>query len=861
MATQLLIVEDEETPGVEAIDPTVVPTEDGGAIVDFSEPQEPDPSQAFAEIGWDGNLAEVLSEETLHKIGAGICDAVEQDDDSRDEWKKTIKEGMDLLGFISTPRDKPFPGACGVVYPLVTEAAIRFQARAIAEMFPEGGPVDCQILGEETEEARDQAERVRDYLNYLLTEIDEDYFDDYEQMLFFLSLQGSTFRKVWRDQVEGITKSRFILADDAIVSYSGERITHVLKLSPNEIKRSQLAGVYRDVDLIPVSQEPDAGPLTEKANEIEGVTPPPDDKEARRKVFETHAELEIEEDPGHGPEGLKVPYIVTVDEESQKVLAVRRNWREGDQKFKARDYFVHYKFFPGLGQYGYGYIHIAGGTARAITSILRQLVDAGQFANLPALIKAKGTLSKEQNNQPFAPGEIREVEVADPSVPMNQSIMPVPFKEPSSALLQMMNGLIESGNRLTNLLDAEVGDGSTQQAVGTVIALLEQSLQVQSAIRKRMHRAQRKEFRLLAEHEAENVPPEGYPFNVQGGNRQVMQKDFDQRIDIVPISDPKNFTAVQRMMQAEFVKQTAAGAPQLHDPRKVLKFVYRAGNVDADELLAPEPPPPYTGDVNSENMRALAGNQLQVRPDQDHESHCMAHLLMLQAPGVMMSPAGQILFRHAVDHELWGIWAKEAQVVQQASQTPNAQMALRQAQAMGAQVQPVQLPPPGQPMPPEMERAYDKSTAQAMQAVLAKLKAMIPMPPGQQDPAMVQAQTNAEDVKLKDEREREKLRLDAEKNQDATAVKYTELALDAAMAQRQAVQQQQEAQTERVMRLGEGQIAREHEAAQSAQTAHLQMLEGEQSRRFDSAEQERSRQHQAAQSERDRAMQPPPGVA
>lgn len=776
MATQFRVEDDDILPIAEP-EPSIVETEDGGAVVDFEPPAE-DQTPDIVQAQWGDNLAEFLDDTALNSIGGEVCEAVKIDDASREEWKKVIKEGMDLLGFVSMPRSTPFEGACGVVYPMITEAAIKFQARAYVEMCPDGGPVDAIVLGAETKETTDQAERVRDFMNWHCTEKDEAYYPDYDQMLLWLPILGSVFRKIWYDPAADLVTSRYVHPDDLIVSYGASdidtapRVTQELRYTANELRRLQIAGFYRDVELVPVTQHADPGPLSEKADEIEGVEPSQADPTARRKLYEVHTELDLEADPVERPEGLKLPYVVTIDEESQVVLSIRRSWKEGDPRFKRRSYFVHYRYLPGLGCYGYGLLHVAGGLARAATSLLRQLVDAGQFANLPGGLKAKG-VKAEQNTTPIAPGEWREIDVMDPTRPVSNLFAPLPYKEPSAALLQMMNGIIESGQRLTSTTDAEVGDGSSQQPVGTVLALIENAVQIQSAVHKRMHQAQRKEFRLMAELHAEHAPQEGYPFNVVGGDRKVMAKDFDQRIDIVPVSDPKSFTATQRIAKAQYEMQVASQAPPgMFNIKEVFKRnLRRAGIDDAEAIMSPDPPEPYTGDPNSENMAAAMGKPLKVRPDQDHDAHCTAHLLMLQVPGMMMSPAGQILLRHAVDHDLWGIWAEQAAKAQQAQPSPEV---AAQMQAMGVQPQPLQFPMPGQPMDPAMENIYAKATAEAMRRVVDKLKAMVAMPPGQQDPAMVQAQTNAEDVKLQDERERIKIALDAKNKAEALAVKERE---------------------------------------------------------------------------------------
>lgn len=816
MATQYLVEEDDEP--VEGPSPSLIPTEDGGAIIDLDGEMldEEEPSIETAE--WNANLAELLSDDVLRKIGGEVIDNVKADDDSREEWKQGIKTGMDLLGFINTPRSEPFPGACGVTYPLITEAAIKFQARAIAEMFPEGGPVDTIILGQENDQVRDQSERVRDYLNYLLTEQDEGYYPDFDQMLLWLPILGSVVRKIWFDPSVNMVMSRYKHPDNIIINYGASdldtapRVTDALLYTPNEIKKLQIAGFYRDVELTPVTQEADAGPLADKAQDIEGVSPTPSDPSARRKVFEVHTELDIEEDPVERPEGLLLPYIVSVDEESQVVLAIRRNWREGDPLFKRRAYFVHYRYLPGLGCYGFGLLHIAGGLARASTSLLRQLVDAGQFANLPGGLKAKGN-KNEQNNAPIGPGEWREIDVIDPTKPVSNMFAPLPYKEPSATLMNLMTGIIEAGQRLTSIADAEIGDGSTQQPVGTVLALIENHAQIQSSIHKRMHQAQRKEFRLLAEQVAEHAPAEGYPFSVKGGDQRVMAQDFDGRVDVVPVSDPKSFTATQRIAKAQFEMQLASSAPPgLFNVKEVFKrSLRRAGIDDADAIMQPDGPQPYTGDPNSENMAAAAGTPLKVRPDQDHAAHCMAHLLMLQVPGFAQSPAGQIIFRHAVEHELWGIWAAKAQEFSAMAQNPQ----------VGPQMQqrglPPQLPMPGQPMPPDMENAFAQMTAQAMQGVVAKLKSMVPLPPGMNDPAMIQAQTNAEDVKLKDEREREKIAVQARTEDKKLLVQQAEHADDIALEYEKLTQTEDQNQIALEAQLREGVASRHQQSAMQSQ--------------------------------------------
>lgn len=760
----------------------------GGMMVTMGGPED----QVAPDLGalpWDTNLADAIDETELAKVGQAVIEAVERDEESRSEWTKTIKDAIDLLGFKNTPRDEPFEGSCGVTYPMLAEAAIRFQSRAIIEMFPEGGPADVKVLGEETDETREQAERVRDYVNYHLTEVDTGYEADFDQMLFSLATHGSVVRKVYDDPIEGITVSRFIQADDFVIAYGAtdinrSRVTHKLRMTSNEVRKMQLSGAWSDIELVPINQEADRGPLREAGDEITGAEPSQDDPSARREIYEVHVDAEIPGDdnwpdpqdpmapPQQKPEGLKLPYVITIDKESQKVLAIKRNWRRGDPLFKREPYFVHYRYIAGDGFYGLGLLHIIGGLARGSTALLRQLIDAGQMANLPGGFKAKGA-KPEHNTKPISFGEWREIDTM--GMPVRDAFAPLPFKEPSAVLMQLMQGLMEAGGRLASLTDAEVGDGSTQQAVGTVLALLENATQIQSAIHKRMHRAQKTELRLIVSRIARAVPQEGYPYNVQGGNRTVMASDFDDRVDVIPISDPKNFTATQRIAKAQFLLQTAATGAQFHNGKAVFRRAYQmVGLDDTDSLMTPDPPKPQPADPLTENLAAMQGLPLAVRPDQDHEAHSETHLAFLRLPNAMQQQWFGPILRHAVEHEVWSIWA----AMQAAAGTP--------------------LPQLGQPMPPPVENAFAAFGAVAMQKVLARINAMVPQvtPP---DPAMMQAETNAKEVDLtnaveqakvalkaaeiaqKAEIEQAKIAQKADEHEDKMELQHTQLAVDTRM--------------------------------------------------------------------------------
>lgn len=779
----------------------------GGMLVTTGGPAE-ETAPDLGALPWDSNLADAISEAELSKVGQAVVEAVERDEKSRSEWAKTIKDGIDLLGFKNTPRDEPFAGSCGVTYPMLAEAAVRFQSRAIIEMFPEGGPADVKVLGEETDQTREQAERVRDYTNYHLTEVDVGYEADFDQMLFPFALHGSAFRKVYDDPIEGHTVSRFVPADDIIVAYGATdinrvRVTHRLRMNANEVRKMQLSGQWSDIELVPVTEEAERGPLREAADEITGAEPSTDDPSARREIYEVHIDAEIPgddlwPDPANPmapavrkPDGLKLPYVITVDKESQKVLSIKRNWRQGDTLFRREPYFVHYRYIAGDGFYGLGLLHIIGGLARGSTALLRQLVDAGQMANLPGGFKAKGA-RPEHNSKMIGFGEWREIDTG--GMPVRDAFAPLPFKEPSSVLFQLMQGLMESGGRLGGLTDAEVGDGSTQQAVGTVLALLENATQIQSAIHKRLHRAQKTELRMIVARIARAIPEGGYPYNVQGGNRTVMAQDFDDRVDVVPISDPKNFTATQRIAKAQFLLQTAGGAAALHNGKAVYQRAYQlVGIDDADSLMVPDPPKPQPADPLTENLAAMQGMPVATRPDQDHAAHSETHLAFLGLPNAMQQRWFGPLLRHAVEHEVWSIWAATQGNI-------------------GAQ-----LPPLGKPMPPQIENIFAQFAAPAMAKAVARINAMAPQIAAPADPAMVQAETNAKEVEQTNLIERAKVALKAAEiaqkgqieqakieqktaeHEDKMELQHTELAVDTRMETSRAAQSARDAAAGREM--------------------------------------------------------------
>ena len=506
------------------------------------------------------------------------------------EWEEGYVKGLDLLGIKYEERTQPFAGASGVTHPLIAESVTQFQAQCYKELLPAGGPVKTQIIGMKDQAREEQATRVKDFMNYQITEVMEEFDTDTDQMLFYLPLSGSTFKKVYYDPLKQRAVAMFIPAEDMVIPYSAtdiatsSRVTHVLRMDENQVRKMQVAGEYRDIELSSSYDDSD-GSVKEKVRELDGT-----DKSHMDDIYtilEMHVDLDIEgfedRDPMGEPTGIKLPYIVTLDKGSGEILSIRRNFRADDPLKRKRQYFVHYKFLPGLGFYGFGLIHMIGGLGRAATSILRQLIDSGTLANLPAGFKARG-LRIRNDDEPLNPGEFRDIDA--PGGDIRSSIIPLPFKEPSGTLAQLLGSLIDAGRRFVSIADQQVGQNmGKEMPVGTTVALLERGMKVMSAIHKRLHYAQKQEFRLLASILAENLPPE-YPYDVSGGNRQVKQTDFDGRIDIIPVSDPNIFSMAQRVTLAQTQLQLAQSNPQVHNLYQAYRRMYLALEVqNIDEVL------------------------------------------------------------------------------------------------------------------------------------------------------------------------------------------------------------------------------------------------------------------------------------
>ena len=630
----------------------VIPDGQGGAMVQalaeaiMGAEQEP-------EVPHNANLAELLDDGYLGELSSDLRGSYEEDLESRSEWEETYTKGLDQLGVKHEERSQPFEGASGVTHPLIAESVTQFQAQAYKELLPSGGPVKTQVIGLQDVAREEQASRVKDFMNYQIMEVMEEFDPDMDQLLFYLPLSGSTFKKVYFDEAKQRAVSTFIPAQDLVVPYAASdlatasRVTHVLRMDANEVRKMQIAGFYRDVELSKYDEGEDE--VRQKIDEIQGTSRTYTDE--IYTILEMHVDLDIEgfEDmgPNGEPTGIALPYIVTIDEGSGQVLGIRRNFEEGTGLAKKTQYFVHYKFMPGLGFYGFGLIHMIGGLGRAATSILRQLIDAGTLANLPAGFKARGVRVRN-DDEPLQPGEWRDIDA--PGGNIRDAIIPLPYKEPSGTLAQLLGALIEGGRRFVSLADQQTGDGNTAAPVGTTVAMLERGMKVMSAIHKRLHYSQRQEFRVLARIFRDNLPPE-YPYEVEGGNRMIKAQDFDNRVDVIPVSDPNIFSMAQRVTLAQTQLQLAQSNPQLHNLHSAYRRMYQALEVQNIDEILPPPPQPQPLDPAIENARALMGEILNTFPEQDHDIHIRIHMAFMKTPLVMTSP--QVMgtfYSHIMEH-------------------------------------------------------------------------------------------------------------------------------------------------------------------------------------------------------------------
>jgi hypothetical protein len=663
--------------------------DDGGVTVDF------DPSGDDEEDGdFYRNLAEDVDDRELGSLSSDLMSQYDSNKASRSDWEDSYSKGLELLGFNYEERTMPFRGASGVTHPLLAEAAIQFQAQAFNELLPSDGPVKTQVFGDTSSGQIQQANRVKEFMNYYIMNVMKEYTPEFDQMLFYLPLAGSTFKKVYYDEVLERAVSKFVPAENLIVPYetsdldSCPIIAQALRMPFNELRKKQVAGFYRDIPVLPSQGNNDLGGAQEEYDKIQGMSSSQIDYDCT--LIEFHVDLDLEGfeelDEDGEPTGIKVPYIVTVSEDSGVVLSIRRNFVEDDAKRAKIQYFVHYKFLPGFGFYGLGLIHAIGGLSRTATAALRQLIDAGTFSNLPAGFKTRG-LRVRNEDEPLQPGEFRDVDA--PGGVLRDSLMPLPFKGPDATLYQLLGFVVDAGRRFATITDMKVGDGNQQAAVGTTIAMLEQGSRVMSAVHKRMHYAMREEFKLLARIMSEYLPSE-YPYMVAGAQRSVKQEDFDDRIDVIPVSDPNIFSQSQRIALAQAELQLATQAPELHDMHEAYRRMYHAlGVKDVDKILKPRAEETLIPkDPAQENIDALDSAILKAYEGQSHDAHIQAHLTFATSPIVAQMPmVGVNLLKHVLEHVK--LKAQEQAVVQFLQQTggqPASEEQMLELEALESQI-------------------------------------------------------------------------------------------------------------------------------------------------------------------------------
>ena len=622
----------EESLEIEIVDPESVSISAGGdTIFEFDEDDFEN-----EDIPHDANLAEFIEDNLLGTIANDLVGAFRADKESRSDWERSYIEGLDLLGLKHEERTTPWDGACGVFHPLLTEAVIRFQSQAIQEIFPASGPVKTTIVGKISDEREKQAHRVQDYLNYMLTEKMTEYRSETERMLFSLPLAGSAFRKVYYDPSMGRPCSMFVPAEDFVVSYGAsdletcERATHIMKRTSNEVRKLQISGFYADIELPNSSPGLSGGAdrIKDKYNELTGDEPSYD-SDSRHTILEMMVDLDLEgfEDmDGDEPTGIQLPYVVSIDLSSRMILSIRRNWYEDDKRKLKRQHFVHYQYMPGLGFYGFGLIHMIGGLAKSATSLLRQLVDAGTLANLPGGLKSRG-LRIKGDDTPIMPGEFRDVDV-----PGGTNIRFLPYKEPSTVLYQLMGDIVEEGRRFASAADVKASDMNAEAPVGTTLAILERSMKVMSAVQARLHASMRTELRLVSK-VVKDFGPDEYPYEEE--DQAVTREDFDDRVDVIPVSDPNAGTMAQRIMQYQAALQLAQQAPELYDLPLLHRQMLEILNIrDSDKIV------PLEGDMEptdpiSENMNIINGEPVKAFAYQDHEAHIITHKSLIEDPKIM----------------------------------------------------------------------------------------------------------------------------------------------------------------------------------------------------------------------------------
>jgi hypothetical protein len=701
--------------------------DDGGVTIDFDPQDEREVDGDFY-----ANLAEEISDRELSRIGGELLDEFDANKASRQEWEDAYSNGLGLLGFTYEERTQPFRGASAVTHPLLAEAATQFQAQAFNELLPASGPVRTYILGKETREKVNQSQRVRQFMNYYITTVMEDYTPDMDQMLFYLPLAGSTFKKTYYDEVLDRAVSKFVPAENLVVPYETSdletcpNITQVVRMSLNDLRKKQVSGFYMDVDVVPA--QGDSSSISDQMDKIEGLSASQIDYDCT--VLECHVDLDLDGyedlDEDGEPTGIKIPYVVTLSQDNGQVLAIRRNYLEDDPLRKKIQYFTHFKFLPGFGFYGLGLIHTIGGLSRTATAALRQLIDAGTLSNLPAGFKARG-LRIRDDDEPLQPGEFRDVDAPGGSI--RDSLMPLPFKGPDQTLFNLLGFVVQAGQRFATITDLKVGDGNENAAVGTTMAMMEQGSRVMSAVHKRLHYAMRQEFKILARVMSESLP-QVYPYSVVGDDATVMRSDFDGRIDVVPVSNPNVFSQSQRIMLAQTKLQLATQAPELHNLYEAYRDMYDAlGVTDIDRIMKAMPDEELRPTSPAqENMNAMDMLPIKVFEGQNHEAHIMAHLIFGSSPMVsQMPPMAMAMQKHIMEHVK--VAAEE-----------QAMMALQQQSQQGGQ----------QPMPMD-EVQFESMAAQFMADGLQKVKEMSGQLSGQGPDPLVQLKEKELELKAQSE--------------------------------------------------------------------------------------------------------------
>ena len=676
-------------------------TEDGGMIIDFEEGAE------FGTPNFDDNIAEFMQDDELEGLASELIQYFNSDKESRKDWEDTYTKGLDQLGLKIEERTLPWQGACGVFHPLLTESVVRFQAETITELFPAKGPVDVRIVGEIDQESQNQSVRVKDYLNYLLTDKMSEYRTETEKLLFNLPLAGSAFRKIYFDPMLDRPASMFVPAEDFVVSYGAsdlttcDRATHIMKKSTNDIKKLQVIGFYRDVDL----QEPsdDLTKIQSKYNELTGERQSYEN-DNRHTILEMMVDLDLKgfEDRKDGQvTGIALPYVVTLDYQSGKILAIRRNYIEDDPLKKRRQHFVHYQYLPGMGFYGFGLIHLIGGIAKSATSLLRQLVDAGTLSNLPGGLKSRG-LRIKGDDTPIMPGEFRDVDV--PGGAIKDNITFLPYKEPSTTLYSLLQNLVEEGRRFASLADMKVSDMNNQAPVGTTLALLERSLKVIGSVQSRIHNSMKHELRILSKIIFDYGPTE-YPYNIKG--KELIKEDFDGRVDVIPVSDPNASTKAQKIMQYQAALQLSQQAPQMYNMEELHRQMLDVlGIRDADKIVPLETEIAPTDPV-SENMNLLNRKPVKAFMYQDHEAHIKVHMAAMNDPKmremVGQSPNANSILAAFTEHVTEHIAFQYRKEIEKQLGAP--------------------LPPPDEPLPEDIELRLSELVSEAAERVLASSQA------------------------------------------------------------------------------------------------------------------------------------------